>query len=253
MLVDIQLDRYEHVLMRRDIGLTRREHVVRLLLARIRNGELRAGERLAGESRLAREFNVSRGTIRQALSDLQEQQLITTRAGLGSFITFDGAQLDAGIGWARALADSGTRVTTEMRSIESVSRGDVPDLPDDVVLEEGIAIRRVRRTPGSVVSYECAMVPAKSILADLPQTGLVDDSLASTLRAAGLVAVRGRQTVGVAPLDERHARILERTIGTPFLRTVRTALDSGGELVEHVVSFLDPEHFRLELTFGDDA
>ncbi|MDN5853223.1 MAG: GntR family transcriptional regulator [Actinomycetia bacterium] len=239
--------------MTRDLALTRREHVVRMLLARIRNGELRTGERLAGESRLAKEFNVSRGTIRQALADLQEQQLITTRAGLGSFITFDGTQLDAGIGWARALADSGTQVTTEVQSIEPVSRGDVPDLPDDVSLEGGIAIRRVRRTPDRVVSYECATVPPTGILADLPRTGLVDDSLASTLRAAGLVAVRGRQTVGVAPLDERHGRILERTVGTPFLRTVRTALDSEGELVEHVVSFLDPEHFRLELTFGDDA
>ncbi|HLR85051.1 MAG TPA: GntR family transcriptional regulator, partial [Nocardioidaceae bacterium] len=231
-----------------------REQVVRMLLARIRNGELRTGERLAGESRLAQEFNVSRGTIRQALADLQEQQMITTRAGLGSFITFDGAQLDAGIGWARALADSGSHVTTEVRSIEPVSRAALPDLPDDVSLDAGIAIRRVRRTPGgTVVSYECATVPSTGILADIPQTGLVDESLASTLRAAGLVAVRGRQTVGVEPLDDRHAAILEHAVGMPFLRTVRTALDSEGGLVEHVVSLLDPEHFRLELTFGDDA
>lgn len=239
--------------MGRKIGLTRREQIVRHLHNRIRTGELRTGERLAGESRLAEEFNVSRGTIRQALADLQEQQLITTRAGLGSFITFDGAPLDAGIGWARALADSGTRVTTEVLEIAPVDRADVPDLPDDVALSDGIAVRRIRRTgDGTVVSYECATVLPIGPLADLPETGLVDDSLTASLRAAGLIPVRGRQSVGVATLDERHTAILERTQGMPFLRTVRTVLDSGGGLVEHVVSYLDPGHFRLELTFGED-
>lgn len=240
--------------MMREVALTRRERIVRLLGARIRNGELKAGERLAGEIRLAAEFNVSRGTIRQALADLQEQELITTRAGLGSFITFDGTRLDAGVGWARALAGSGTRVSTELLSIEPITRESVSDLPDEVALTDGVAVRRVRRTPdGEVVSYECATVRAEGALAELPSTGLVDGSLASTLREAGLVPVRGTQSVGLARLDKTHARILERATGVPFLRTVRTALDAEGRLVEHVVSYLDPRHFELRLTFGEDA
>lgn len=240
--------------MNRQVALTRRERIVRLLGARIRNGELKAGERLAGEIRLAAEFNVSRGTIRQALADLQEQELISTRAGLGSFITFDGTRLDSGVGWARALAGSGTKVSTELLGIERVGREDIADLPDDVALTEGVCVRRIRRTEdGEVVSYECATVRPEGALADLPETGLIDGSLASTLSAAGVIPARGTQSVGLARLDKANAAILERATGLPFLRTVRTALDSEGELVEHVVSLLDPNHFQLRLTFGDDV
>ena len=52
-------------------------------------GELSRGERLPNEAVLAREFGVSRGTVREALRVLAAQNLIRTAkgAGGGSFVT----------------------------------------------------------------------------------------------------------------------------------------------------------------------
>jgi GntR family transcriptional repressor for pyruvate dehydrogenase complex len=52
-------------------------------------GELTRGERLPGELALAREFGVSRGTVREALRALAGQNLIRTAKGAsgGSFVT----------------------------------------------------------------------------------------------------------------------------------------------------------------------
>lgn len=52
-------------------------------------GELERGQRLPGEAALAREFGVSRGTVREALRLLAAQNLIRTAkgAGGGSFVT----------------------------------------------------------------------------------------------------------------------------------------------------------------------
>lgn len=65
------------------------EQVYDQLRELIMRGELERGQRLPGEAALAREFGVSRGTVREALRLLAAQNLIRTAkgAGGGSFVT----------------------------------------------------------------------------------------------------------------------------------------------------------------------
>lgn len=235
----------------------KRAQIVETLTQRIHAGDYAPGDRLDGEQRLAREFSVSRGTVRQALSELQQRRLIATETGRGSFVIFDGHQLDQERGWAQALADTGQDVSVEILGIEPISPADVPLLPEDVHLEQGIAITRVRslHRPGAApqrISFECATVPGDGVLARLPATGLVEDSLSRTLRAAGYLPTHGTQSADVHRLDERQARLLGVESGAGYLRTSRTSFEDGGRFVEHVVSLLDPDHFTLSLSFGEE-
>lgn len=237
---------------------SKRELIVQRLASQIRRGEIGLGQRLDGEHRLAEEFDVSRGTIRQALGELQRRRLISIRSGIGSFVTYDGHALDQRLGWAQALAETGSKVTTRVLSIETIPGAQIPELPDDVALDQAIAVRRVSTTPGDdgaevAVSFECASVPAVGSLRDLPNRGLKDGSLWASLQDEGLVATNGQQTVDVHELDKREASILGRPVGSSFLRTIRTSFGADGEFVEHVLSLLDPAHFTLTLTFGDEA
>ena len=61
--------------------------VVEGLLSRIRAQEYPAGSRLPAERHLASEFGVARNTVREALDLLEAHQIISRRAGSGSFIT----------------------------------------------------------------------------------------------------------------------------------------------------------------------
>jgi DNA-binding FadR family transcriptional regulator len=65
------------------------EQVYDQLRELIMRGDLERGQRLPGEAALAREFGVSRGTVREALRLLAAQNLIRTAkgAGGGSFVT----------------------------------------------------------------------------------------------------------------------------------------------------------------------
>ncbi|MFC5328191.1 GntR family transcriptional regulator [Brachybacterium fresconis] len=233
----------------------KRERIVATLSERIYDGRYAPGARLAGENELAREFGVSRGTIRQALADLQRQRLIATRSGLGSFVSFDGHRL--GRGWARSMTEAGLDVSTRVLGIEPVERSMVPELPTEVSLDQGIAVRRVRSVLEDgrpcPISFECSTVPAVAGLVDLPGQGLPEGSLANALADAGLISDHGTQQVDVRPLDAREASILGRDVGTSFLRSVRTSFDVTGTFVEHVISLLDPRHFRLTLTFGENS
>ena len=227
------------------VGFSKRSRLVEDLTERIRSGRLARGERLPGENQLAASYQVSRGTVRSALSELQRRNLIATETGVGSFVTFDGVALDQSVGWARALADAGSDVTVELLGIE---RGGAADLVD----RHGplVTIRRLRRTGAGPVSLETSAVPATGALADLPVRGLVDGSITATLRAAGLSGTNGEQWISTVPLDEEAAALLERTAGELFLHSTRTTLTSDGALVEHVESLLDPARFRFHLTFG---
>src|SRR5882762_5263362 len=65
---------------------TLRAHVVQVLNAAILSGKYRPGDRL-NESQIARELNISRIPVREALSQLQEQGLVQNRERRGMFVT----------------------------------------------------------------------------------------------------------------------------------------------------------------------
>ncbi|MEH3089028.1 MAG: GntR family transcriptional regulator [Microbacterium arborescens] len=236
----------------------KRSRIVHSIETAIRRGELKPGDQLDGELALAKRFSVSRGTVRQALENLKNQGLITTIGGIGSFVTFDGVALDPSLGWARALMQAGGDVETTVVDIGPVAWADIDDVDADDAHRTGaphaIRIRRLRAIPGEgAVSYEASFVPAIGPLADLPRTGLEDGSIWASLAKAGLRASRGTQDARVTRLDETAAALMERAVGEAFLTTSRWSYGPDGRLVEFVSAQLDPQHFRLTVTFGDDA
>lgn len=70
---------------------TLRAHVVKMLSADILAGRYKPGDRL-NESQIARELNISRIPVREALSQLQEQGLVQNRERRGMFVTHIGPE-----------------------------------------------------------------------------------------------------------------------------------------------------------------
>jgi GntR family transcriptional regulator len=231
------------------VGFGKRNRLIADLAAQIRSGRLARGDRLPGENQLARQYEVSRGTVRSALAELAQRDLIATQGGVGSFVTFDGVPLDQSLGWATALARSGFEIATVLLGIDRTTDA---ALSEAYGVTELIAVRRLRRElAGIPVSLEVSLLPATGALADLPERGLVNESLTATLADAGLHATGGDQWIGLESLDAEAATLLERGAGEPFLRAVRIGTDAQGRLIEHVVSLLDPARFRFHLTFGN--
>jgi GntR family transcriptional regulator, transcriptional repressor for pyruvate dehydrogenase complex len=69
---------------RRPRGLV--SEIVESLAASIRNGEIRAGDKLPTEAEIMVRFDVSRTVVRESLSRLQASGLVETRHGIGTFI-----------------------------------------------------------------------------------------------------------------------------------------------------------------------
>lgn len=227
----------------------RHRAVARQIQAEILAGTMAPGARLAGEHQLAERFGVSRGTVRKALAWLAQQRLIDTRSGAGSFVAFDGQQVDSPEGWSRALLSAGVVSRSDVVRCEIVAD---PELAVNVRSStlKFLHLDRIRRIEdGTPVSIERSRTPAVGRLADVPTLGLVDGSLAATMRAAGLVARHADQWAQVTTLSESDAASLAKAPGEPALHTMTTTWNVEGTFVERVTSLLDADRFRLRMSF----
>ena len=96
---------------------TLRAHVVKILSAGILSGKYKPGDRL-NESQIARELNISRIPVREALSQLQEQGLVQNRERRGMFVT--------NIGPEEVLLISSLRIILETEALRLVQKRMTP-------------------------------------------------------------------------------------------------------------------------------
>jgi GntR family transcriptional regulator len=215
----------------------------------IRAGKFRHGHRLPSEHWLAAHFGVSRMTIRQALAELAHRQLITTRAGSGSYITFDDQPLEWTQGWSRAMMRHGARVESRVLHF-----GPLDDLDLAQRFQTGIhfiALDRVRLLDGTrPISLERSRIPLDARTERLLDIDFARESLMDALvHRVGLMPRNSEEWIEVARLQTEEARQLDRAIGEAFLLIRRATRDPDGNLIEHVSSLLDPMHFRLHHEF----
>jgi DNA-binding GntR family transcriptional regulator len=98
---------------------TLRAHVVKMLSADILAGKYKPGDRL-NESQIARELNISRIPVREALSQLQEQGLVQNRERRGMFVT--------NIGPEEVLQISSLRIVLETEALRLARARMTPEI-----------------------------------------------------------------------------------------------------------------------------
>lgn len=98
---------------------TLRAHVVQMLSDGILSGKYKPGDRL-NESQIARELNISRIPVREALSQLQEQGLVQNRERRGMFVT--------NIGPEEVLQISSLRIVLETEALRLARARMTPEI-----------------------------------------------------------------------------------------------------------------------------
>ncbi|MHB0871250.1 MAG: GntR family transcriptional regulator [Chloroflexota bacterium] len=119
--------------------------------ARIEGGLWQPGEQLPPEVELCQEFNLSRGTVRQALADLVREGLLQRRRGKGSFVASPKIpqNISSGImGIAGSLACYARQVTGYPLGTRVISVGIVPagrSLAEKLAIPEGSEVIEIRK------------------------------------------------------------------------------------------------------------
>ncbi|MFT4268214.1 MAG: GntR family transcriptional regulator [Xenophilus sp.] len=227
-------------------------HVRESLLADIRAGIYAQGGKLPSEHALCEAFGVSRITVRQALADLERQEVIDRIHGRGTFVRRAKAfqQATELQGFSEAMAPLGLEVRNRLQGFHYL-RGDA-DTVRMLGLEpdaEVASIERVRLLDGQPVSFERTLVAGDVgrllALADLVTRDLfaiLEQDLHRPLGHAQLA-------IEAAAADPAFEAILGVPLHTPLLKVVRQVFDADGRPLayEHLYFRTDAFQYRMRV------
>jgi GntR family transcriptional regulator len=197
---------------------SRTDHVRSSLMSQLRSSRYVAGDKLPNEDELAREFEVSRVTVREAVRGLIEAGYLDRKHGLGTFVTglpVHRHSLEMTVSYTNMIREAGM-----VPGEKVVSRADRAASPEDAGRlgvppgEMLVFIERVRTADGKPVIYSSDRIPKTALhgLADAP----LDASLYQILAQAGLTISHAIATLRPVIADARLSQLLEVRRGSPL-------------------------------------
>lgn len=235
-----------------------RYHQIYLLLReRLAAGEFVAGGALPGELDLAREYRVSRVTMRAALNLLVQEKLILRQRGRGTFVRPGDAPV-AGpplLGLLENLVSMGLKTSVRVLELGTVPAS--PDVAEGLRITPGDMVQRavrVRSHRGGPVSHITTYVPLA--VAKFRRRLLTDKPMLQLLEESGISVAGAEQTVSAKLADPKIAALLDVEVGAPLLAVTRIVHDRGGRPVQMLSGLYRPDRYqyRMQLTrSGDDV
>jgi GntR family transcriptional regulator len=204
---------------------------------------------LPSEHELAKIHNISRATVRQALSVLEQEGLIYKEKGIGTFISKNRPrfELDSLIPTTDEMVRRGWRPGTQVISLKQIASS-VP-IREALQLAEGeqlYEICRLRLGNDEPVCLQWSYIPSKLcpdlLEQDLTQslTHLLDDRYGILFWSANIL-LRARLAT---PLEEQYLKI---TVGSPVICLEQTTYLQSGQPVEFLQSVWRSD--RYDFTF----
>jgi GntR family transcriptional regulator len=230
-----------------------RYHQIYLVLReRLAAGEFAADTPLPGELELARNYGVSRVTLRAALELLVQEKLIVRQRGRGTFargrpeLAASPAPL---LGLLENLISMGLKTTVKI--IELVELPASADVAEPLGIAAGDQVQkaiRVRSYRGAPVSHLTTFVPAA--IARFGRKELAARPMLQLLEDAGVKVAEADQTVSARLSDPAIARLLNVGIGSPLLAVTRVVRDEAARPVQLLRGLYRPDRYqyRMQLT-----
>lgn len=213
-----------------------------MLIRDIQSGELPDGERLPPEREMAQQLNISVGTLRKSLSELEERNLLRRVQGSGNYI-HNTLNIDNVYALFRLERVSGPAVPSA--TLLSVKRMAKPAyVPFIGGSTKAFRFRRQRQLGDVDAALEEIWLDGRYAQSIAPED--ISDSMYRFYQdQLGVRIIRIEDRVGVAPLPRWAPATLNRINCSHWGFIERVSRDQDGQLAEYSRTWFDPSHVRF--------
>lgn len=207
------------------------------LRSRLSRGEFAPNDSFPSEVAIGRDYGVSRMTVRQALTALEQDSLISRKRGRGTHVTDKVRHL-----WVPKLTGSLDEAIVfglaEKYQVDLLSREEIN--PSQQVIsalclqstkEKVHRIRRIRLYEGEPLAYIVNHLPADIGCMISSEDILSRLILVNLETRAGLNLTEADQRIGATTAEPEIASLLQIRTGDPLVHMERTVFDSRGRAV----------------------
>jgi len=223
-----------------------------LLTSRISKGDWKPGNIIPSEVQLAQELEVSQGTVRKAITELVENNILTRRQGRGTFVSRHDIHRSL-FHFFHIEGNEGQKVLPESTVMhchrKTASKQEAMKL-DLEARAKVIKIERLRNIAGKPIMVETITLP-EALFNDLGKGG--DCKLPNTLyelyeKQFGITIHSAKERLGAIAASKLDAERLNLKVGTPLLEIERVALTLNKIPVELRISRCNTKHHHYQNT-----
>lgn len=227
--------------------------VASVLRQRIYAGVYPSGTRLPSEDELAKEFQVSRATLREAVTQLVQAGELLRRHGLGTFVTAKERSQFAHTlrGELESLLKAAAANAHVVKEVEVLHEVELPALvAKDLLLAEpkGSLVKRLMTSGDTPFAYHLNYLPPE-LGEGISAQKLASVGVMRALLDAGAVPVRAVQTIRAQAADPELGERLGVGPSGPLLATVRVLYDADDRPLEVVHSWYPAHMYSYQVNF----
>lgn len=215
----------------------------------IENGKMQKGDRLPTEFELVDKYDVSRATVRKAISQLVEKDMISVSPGKGMFIKNPVIEMDFNElrGIYEILAMQGLETHTEVIGYDKV----IPppyisknlELP---VNEEVFSIERIYYVDKQPLAFSTVYFPSELEFTESQvQEKKIYDLMQNEL---SIVLDKAKYTIKVSQAKEYLNDLLDNDSNTPFLKMERTTFCTKKQPRESTVAYFRSDKYQFNFS-----
>lgn len=219
---------------------------------RLLSGEFAEGDLFPSEKILGRQYGVSRMTVRQALSSLVKDGLISRQPGRGTFVTKrepdKATHKSVGALEEAILKGFGYAYDTKLRSFDTVSLR--KSVADKLGLEQGAAalkIERIRLFESEPIAFIVNFLP-HDIGQQMTEEDILQRPVLKTLEERLKIKLdRAEQVIEAILADTLTANHLNVRVGSPILKMTRLTYEESGRAVNYALVLFRADKYSFHV------
>ena len=220
------------------------------IIKRLSEGYWKAGDSLPSEFALAEELSVSQGTVRKALNQLVDENILRRRQGKGTYVS-EHSNESSLYRFFRYREPGGESVIPETQVISVSTRSASEreavklNLQDNLLVSEMV---RVRSINGQPAIFEKVLQPL-AVFPNIDKVDEIPNSLYAYYQSEyGISIVEVRDELHAVKLDQEVAMRLNLESGDAALMTERSSINIDGRVVEWSQAYCSTDKFVYSVT-----